>query len=378
MHFAINAHLLSPVGGYRQAGVSVYIEQLLRRLLPLAPDDRWTVYAPNGVAQRLDALPNAAVRESRLPTTNPIARIYWEQLVAPLLLLRDRPAALFCPLNVMPLLVRQPTVVTVHDLAFLRFPERFRPAKRRYLAALTRASVQRAAHVLTVSEFTRREVIDLLSVRPEKVTATPNGRDELMGPLPAEMVERFRAEQKLPQHFLLFVGTLEPRKNLTTLLRAYAQAREEIDIPLIVAGGKGWLYEPIFALVDELNLREHVQFAGFLPREHLALWYNAATAFVYPSIYEGFGLPPLEALQCGTPVVTSNVSSLPEVVGDAALTVDPSDIGALAAALIRVATDTRLRAELRERGPLQAKQFSWDRTATATLAALRVAAQHKG
>lgn len=375
MHFAVNAQLLSPVGGYRQAGVSRYIDQLLRCLLAAAPADRWTVYAPRGVAAVLDPPPNTRLRLSRLPTTHPLARILWEQLVSPVVLLRDRPAALFCPLNVLPLLTRCPAVVTVHDLAFLRFPDRFRPAKRRYLTMLTRASVRRAAHVLTVSEWTRSEVIALLHVPPEKVTATPNGRDERLGPLAPETVAAFRRAQGLPEQFLLFLGTLEPRKNLTTLLRAYAQVYRDLQMPLVVAGGKGWLYEPIFQLVEQLGLGAHVRFAGFVPGEELGLWYNAATAFVYPSLYEGFGLPPLEAMQCGTPVVTSNVASLPEVVDGAAMTVDPANVDALAAALLEVAGDPDLRDELRRRGLRRAQQFSWEDTAAGTLAALRAVAR---
>ena len=375
MHFAVNAQLLSPVAGYRQAGVSTYIAQLLQHLLPAAPADRWTVYAPAGVKGMLQPPPNTRLRTSRLPTTNPIMRIAWEQLVAPLMMIRDRPAAMFCPLNVIPLLMRRPAVVTVHDLAFLRFPDRFRPERRRYLAVLTRLSVQRAAHVLTDSAFTRREVITLLGVAPGKVTVAPLGRDERLGPLAPSTVAQFRQERQLPERFLLFLGTLEPRKNLATLLRAYAQSREGIGMPLVVAGGKGWLYEPIFELIDELGLRDDVLFAGFAPREELSFWYNAATAFVYPSLYEGFGLPPLEAMQCGTPVVSSNAASLPEVVGDAALTVDPTNVDALAAALLQIATDPALREELRSRGLQRAQHFSWDRTAAETLAVLRAVAR---
>lgn len=374
MHFAVNAQLLSPVGGYRQAGVSVYIDQLLRRLFDLGGAERWTIYAPRGVRRLLDPPPPVSVHESRLPTTHPLTRIVWEQLLAPLLLLRARPSALFCPLNVVPLATTVPTVVTVHDLAFLRYPERYRATKRHYLRALTRASVQRATHVLTVSEFTRREVIDLLGIAPSKVTATPNGRDERLAPQPPGLVARFRATQGLPEQFILFLGTLEPRKNLLTLLHAYADARLRIGMPLIVAGGKGWHYEPIFHLVEELGLREHVRFVGFVPREQMALWYSAATIFVYPSLYEGFGLPPLEALQCGTPVLTSNTSSLPEVVGEAAVTVNPSDTAALGEALATLASNRLLRDELRARGPLQAARFSWERTASSTLAALRAVA----
>lgn len=375
MHFAVNAHLLSPVSGYRQAGVSRYIEQLLRRMLPAAPDDEWTIYGPQGIAPLIERTSRTRLRLSRLPTTNPLARIVWEQLAAPAVMLRDRPQVLFCPLNVVPLATHTPSVVCVHDLAFLRFPERFRASKRRYLSALVRVSVRRAVHVLTVSEFTRQEVIELLGVAPSKVTATPNGRDERIGPLPEAEIEAFRRRQQLPAEFLLFLGTLEPRKNLITLLHAYAQRKDELGMPLIVAGGKGWLFESIFKTVEELGLRELVHFAGFVPGEDLGHWYNAATALVYPSLYEGFGLPPLEAMQCGTPVITSDAASLVEVVGDAGSIVAATDATALGDALVRITSDPALRAEMRERGLLRAQQFDWGRTATGTLAALRAAAR---
>lgn len=375
MHLAVNAHLLSPVGGYRQAGVSTYIHQLLEQLLPLASADRWTVYAPRGVERVLPPASNVHLRLSRLPTTNPIGRIFWEQTIAPLALLRDRPAVLFCPLNVVPLLTPCPRVVTIHDLSFLRFPDRFRAAKRHYLTALARISVERATHVLTVSEFTRQEVISLLGVPPEKVTATPNGRDENLAPLSTERVEQFRVAKQLPERFILSLNTLEPRKNLTTLLRAYARIKDVVAMPLVVVGGKGWMYGPIFELVDDLGLRDRVRFTGFVPREELALWYNAATVFVYPSLYEGFGLPPLEALQCGTPVITSNAASMPEVVGDAAVTFDPLDIEGLSTVLLRVIGDDALRQELRQRGPKQAARFSWKRTAAQTLEVLHAVAR---
>ncbi len=375
MHLAVNAHLLSPVGGYRQAGVSRYIEQLLRRLLPAAPEDYWTIYGPQGIAPLIARTPSTRLRLSRLPTTHPVARIVWEQLAAPLLLLRDRPAVMFCPLNVIPLATRTPAVVCVHDLAFLRFPERFRPARQRYLSTLIGVSVRRAAHVLTVSEFTRREVIELLGVAPGKVTATPNGRDERIGPLPPGEVAAFRERRRLPPEFLLFLGTLEPRKNLQTLLQAYARRRDELRMPLVVAGGKGWMYEGIFRTVEESGLRDLVHFAGFVPGEELGHWYNAATVLVYPSLYEGFGLPPLEAMQCGTPVVTSNAGSLVEVVGDAGISVEATDAEALGDALVRVTSDPELRAEMRARGLLRAQLFDWGQTAVRTLAVLRAAAR---
>ncbi len=375
MHVGINAHLLSPVPGYRQAGVSRYIDQLLRHLWRVpAPQPRWSVYAPPGVSRALlDAPPQVSLRTGRLPTTHPLARIAWEQAIAPLVLLRDRPDVLLCPLNVVPLLAPCRSVVTVHDLAFLRF-DLHKPAKRRYLTVLTRLSVRRATHVITVSEFTRREVLALLGAPAAKVTAIPNGRDARYQPLTQAAVEDFRSKKQLPSRFLLFVGTLEPRKNVPTLIRAYAEARAEIGMPLLIGGGKGWRYDDIFALVQELGLERDVQFLGFLDSDELPHYYAAATALVYPSLYEGFGFPPLEALAMGTPVVTSDAASLPEVVGDAALLVPPQDVGALAHALVRVVRDVGLRAELRERGFVQARRFSWDRTAAETLRVLQAAA----
>jgi len=372
MHYALNAQLLSPTAGYRQAGVSGYIENLLKHLPAAgAPDDRWTVYAPPGVTRdAIGANGQVALRTARLPTTKPPVRIWWEQTVAPAVLLRDRPDVVLCPLNVMPLATSCPAVVTIHDLAFLRF-RMHRPAKRLYLAALTRLSARRARHIIAVSEFTRSEVLQLLAVPPERVTAIPNGRDERYRPQDSDAVERFRAARELPPRFLLSVATLEPRKNITTLVEAYARVRHRLNMQLLVAGGKGWLYDAIFERVRQLGLEQQVRFLGFVPRGDLPLLYAAATAFVYPSLYEGFGFPPLEALQTGTPTVVSDAGVLREVVGDAALVAPAQDAAALAAQLVRITCDDALRAELRCRGFERARQFSWQRTASQTLDVLR-------
>jgi glycosyltransferase involved in cell wall biosynthesis len=266
-------------------------------------------------------------------------------------------------------------VVTVHDLAFIRFPQTFRAYNRIYLDVATRLSVQRATRILVVSEHTRREVIGLLGVAPERVVVTPNAVREHFRPPDPAVLEAFRARKGLPERFVLYVGTLEPRKNLTTLLEAYAQVAQRQVTPLLVGGGKGWLYDAVFQRLEALGLRERVHFVGYLDEEELPLWYAAATVFVFPSIYEGFGMPPLEAMACGTPVVASNTSSLPEVVGDAGLTVSPYDPAALAAAISRVLDDADLRQELRERGLRQARAFSWRVTAERTLAAYEAAAR---
>jgi glycosyltransferase involved in cell wall biosynthesis len=267
----------------------------------------------------------------------------------------------------MPLFCPVPAVVTIHDLAPISFPQTFRRHNRVYLTWANLVTARRAQHILAVSEFTKNELVRLLSVPPEKITVTHNACDARFHPPASPSIDAFRARHGLPERFILFVGTLEPRKNLPTLLEAYARIASRTDVPLIIGGGKGWLYDAVFARLEALGLRDRVHFPGFLASEELPLWYAAATVFVFPSRWEGFGIPPLEAMACGTPVVTSNSSSLPEVVGDAGLMVGPDDIDGMGEAILRVLDDAELRAELRERGLRQAQRFSWHISAERTL-----------
>jgi len=271
--------------------------------------------------------------------------------------------------------------VTVHDLSFLRYPNAFRPLNRLYLNLITKASTRRAACVIAVSESTRQDVITLCGVPGEKVVVIPNGVTEDFSPANPVEVAEFRRRKGLPERFILFLGTLEPRKNLVRLIDAYALWRQTAyptgrgsssSVPaLVIAGGKGWFYDQIFARVTKLGLTNDVLFPGFVPGEELPWFYRAAELFVYPSLFEGFGLPVLEALASGTPTITSAASSLPEVAGDAALLVNPEDTQSLADAMGQVLSNPALAAQLRADGPRQAKQFSWTRTAIATTAVYR-------
>ncbi len=376
MHIAVNAHLLSPEPGYRQAGVSTYVEQLLRHMIPLDPGIRWTIFAAPGVtsARIFDSPPgdNVQWRQSIFPTNSPAARILWEQLAAPGLLTANRPDVLFCPVNIVPLLAPCSTVVTIHDVAFLRF-DTHRPAKRKYLSSMTKRSARRAAHIIAVSQFTRNEVIELLGVDPNRITAIPNGRDSRIVPQDAQTIEAYRKRKNLPPRFLLTIGTLEPRKNLATLLRAYASVKDRLAMPLLIGGGKGWFYDELFALVRELNLELCVQFLGFVPPDELPLLYSAAHAFVYPSLYEGFGLPLLEAMAAGVPAVSSDAGALQEVVSDAAVCCPATDVQGLADAMVQVTTDHHLRSELRQKGLARSQLFSWDQCSRQTLDVLKSA-----
>jgi glycosyltransferase involved in cell wall biosynthesis len=185
-------------------------------------------------------------------------------------------------------------------------------------------------------------------------------------------VDAFREERQLPDRFILFVGTLEPRKNVANLIQAYAQLPPDRP-PLMLIGGKGWLYDEIYERIEALNLSDEIHFVGYVPLDDLPWWYNAAELFVYPSLYEGFGLPPLEAMACGTPVITSSSSSLPEVVGQAGVLVDPNDSQMLAEAMQHVLVDTDARTRMKAAGVERAKGFSWEQTARHTLGSYRQA-----
>jgi glycosyltransferase involved in cell wall biosynthesis len=237
------------------------------------------------------------------------------------------------------------------------------------LSLFTALSARRARRVIAISESTKRDVVKLLGVPPDRVYVVYCGVDDTFRPLPAADVAQFRRERALPDRFILFLGTLEPRKNVKTLVQAYGRWRvAESDVPkLVVAGGKGWFYDQIFAEVERLGLTGEVIFPGYVMQQELPLWYNASDIFVYPSRYEGFGLPVLEAMTCGTPVVTTNVASLPEVAGDAALLVSPDDEAQLLDAMRRASSDGSLRQEMVTKGLARAADFTWARTARQTL-----------
>ena len=269
----------------------------------------------------------------------------------------------------------------MHDLSFLRFPEVFRRTNRTYLSLFTRLSVRRAARIIAGSESTRRDVIALCGASPGRVITVPYGVGEEFRPAPPDAVEAFRRDKGLPERFVLFLGTLEPRKNISRLIEAYGVLRRRADVAvpkLVIAGGKGWFYETLFTQVADLHLMDHVIFGGYVPADEVAWWYRAAEMFVYPSRFEGFGLPVLEAMASGVPTITSTASSLPEVAGDAALLVDPDDTEALVEAMTRLLVDGDLAASLREAGLRQAAQFPWTRTAAETLAVYRSVLQRTG
>jgi glycosyltransferase involved in cell wall biosynthesis len=363
IHIGVSAHLLSCAEGYRSAGISWYIQNLLRHLPDVDPEIAYTVFLGERQYRGRDGLQLVV---SHLPTQRPEVRIFWEQVIQPWSLRRAGVDLVHGMALVGPMAAKCPSVITVHDLSFLFYPQNFPAFKRLYLRTFTRLSVRRASRVIAISENTRHDVVQQYGISPDKVDRIYYGLDPIFQPLPAGQVADFKSRRGLPERFILFVGTLEPRKNVVRLIEAYARLPGNCP-PLLLVGGKGWLYDTILSRVEELNLTDRVHFIGYIPGEELPWWYNAADLFVYPSVYEGFGLPPLEAMACGVPVITSNVSSLPEVVGEAGVLVDPKDVQALAAAMDWVLGDVNQHEAMHAAGLAQARRFSWQEAARCTV-----------
>jgi glycosyltransferase involved in cell wall biosynthesis len=270
-------------------------------------------------------------------------------------------------------------VVTFHDLTFFFFPQLHTRAKRLFFPLAMRLSARRANALLADSESTRRDAMRVLKISPERIFTAPLGISERYRPVDdPQALEQVRQRYRLPERFILFVGLVEPRKNLPLLIQAYAGLCQGGSCPpLVIVGRFGWMYEEVLRQVDALGLKDRVQFTGYIPSDDLPMVYNLATVFVYPSLYEGFGFPPLEAMACGVPVVTTGISSMLDNIGDAGLLTAPGDAAALHSAMRRLLDDPGLRQEYSQRGRRRAAEFTWKRTAQETLKAYQYAAANE-
>jgi glycosyltransferase involved in cell wall biosynthesis len=362
----------SRTAAVRRTGTENYSVYLIRELLALEGAHRFRLYFKQAPPEDL-LLGAAEWRVMPFPRLWTHLRLSWEMLA-------DPPDLLFVPSHVLPLLHPRRSVVTVHDLGFLYHPEAHTLSQNLYLRWSTRHNARAATRILADSEATRRDLVHHYSIPDSKIAVVYPGRDETLAPVtdPAQL-SAVRARYGLTGPYLLYVGTLHPRKNLVRLVQAFGSLlRSSTDGPrtpmaglqLVLAGQRGWLYDDILAQVRKLGLSDHVVLTGYIPDADLPALLSGALAFVFPSLYEGFGLPLLEAMACGTPVLCSDASSLPEVAGDAALLVDPRDTEALADALARLVVDEGLRRELVERGFRQMQRFSWRRCAEEALSVL--------
>jgi glycosyltransferase involved in cell wall biosynthesis len=346
----------------RDYGVGTYVRNLLQHLSRLDRTTEYVVLCRGNDCQTVGALGE----NFRSVTESAPGYSVREQITVPLDLRRERVDLFHSPHYVLPLVTPCKSVVTIHDCIHLRFPQ-YLPNRLGYAYARTALwiAAHRSNRIITVSEASKRDILEYFRVPPEKIDVIYNAFDERFGdPPPEEEVARIRERYQLDDPFVLYAGNIKPHKNVECLIDAfYALRRHGFDqVKLLIIGDEVSKYATLRHSVHRHKLHKHVRFFGFVPSQTLAILYRLAAVFVFPSLYEGFGLPPLEAMASGTPVITSNVSSLPEVVGDAALLIDPRDPEAIADAMRRVLTDAALREDLRTRGLARARHFSWDRS----------------
>ena len=357
----LNALVLRTDASYRNAGPSRYTTNLVEAVFTQRSDHEFTLFL-NEQVMKLPFTPARSIRvlRTRAPTSRTGIRVLWEHLAAPWHIGAARLEVVHSMLNVVPLAAPTRHVVTVHDLSFMRTPGAHPTHRRWYLTAATWLSARRARAVLADSHATKQDIVELLGVDADRVHVVYPGREAAFHTKPADEVQLFRRKNKLDRPFVLFVGTLEPRKNVDVLVRAFGVlAGDGFQGDLVLAGGSGWATEAIDKALEESPVRGRIHRIGYVKQEDLPYWYCAADLVVYPSSYEGFGIPVLEAMASGTPVITSNRSSLPEVAGDAALTVDPHDIRQLASAMSAVLASPERCADMRARGLAQARKFEW-------------------
>lgn len=345
-------------------GTEAYARHLIRALWQSNPGHRLRLYMSTLPTSELAALLRPDACEARVipwPRLWTHMRLAWE-------IWRRPPDLLFIPAHVMPLACRVPTVVTVHDLGYRFFPEAHPRLARWYLEWSTRRHTRLAVRVIADSEATRRDLIRQYGADPERVAVVYPGRDEALTRQddPAHWT-RVRARYGIPGDYLLYLGTLQPRKNLVRLLQAFAgllaAEPSAAGLSLVLAGGRGWHAAHVEHWIERLDLVGRVVLTGYVAETDKAALLSAALALVYPSLYEGFGLPLLEAMACGTPILTSNISSLPEVAGPAAVLVDPLSVESITEGMARLIRDPALRAHLVQQGYLQLHRFAWDQAA---------------
>ena len=366
----------------RPSGVSEYVLNLLKEMFKLDTANEYRLfYNCFGDCPNLPEFKQANVKLIKYNYPNKVLNyLLFKIFNYPKL---DKALAVdvfFMPhLNFIGLSVGAKNLLTVHDLSFLKYPEFF-SARKNFWHRMVKAKklLKRFSLVIAVSENTKRDIVELGGINPDKVRVIYSGVGEEYKKLPLInyqfSVKRVRDKYNLPERFILYLGTIEPRKNVDGIIRAYNQLRvmscELRDYKLIIAGARGWKSENIYREWDKSAFKNDIKFLGYVEPDDKIYLYNLASVFIYPSFYEGFGFPPLEAMACGVPVVASFASSLPEVVGDAALMVDPYNINDLAGALEKVLVDENLKNKLIARGLEQAKKFSWRETARAYLSEL--------
>ena len=334
----------------QESGVGRYARNLVAALSrKLSPEDL-VVFLPHD--HNLREHPSLTFCRAPFPTRNEYSRAFWEQALVPFEAKRRKISVYHSPNFILPLALTGSSVVNIHDVIFLTSPGVYRRRSRLYLSFFTAWAVGRADRLLTISNSTASELIRLFPRAAAKTRVIYPGLDPIFRQPAGPRLEQFRHRLSLHCPFILYVGTLEPRKNLARLIAAFGEMVKHEDFPhdLVLCGPSGWKTQSFFRALAASPVKERIRLIGYVDHHELPLWYAAADLFVYPSLAEGFGLPPLEAMACGTPVVTTSVPAISEAVGDAAVSVSPHDVMALAEAMTRIIQDRNLAADLRRKG----------------------------
>ena len=368
MRIAVNAIMDSA-----KSGAWHVLKNIIFELKEIDIENEYILYVEKSYDGDLGVLPeNFRIIRTRVSSKSPLLRIIWDAFILPLRLIKNKVDVLYLPSHSAALLIKvKPVVLTIHDLTEYQLKQHYSKSRMLYRKLMLPISTRLADRIITVSEYTKNEIIRILKVDEQKISIlhnAANGRFKTVNHGTCKKV--LENKHKITFPFLLYIGQIQhPNKNLVGLLHAFARIKPSFDKPykLVFVGKEHLSSEIVYKTAGELNLTKDVVFTGYVPTEDLPFFYNAAEVFVYPSLYEGFGIPVVEAMACGCPVITSNRSSLPEVSGDAGLLVDPDDVDEIAEAMLKVLTDSAKREQMIEKGFEQIKKFSWKDSAKKTI-----------
>ena len=351
-----------------RVGVGQYIYNLLKNIAKLDTENTYYLYTNMEISQefyRIGKNFKVIVKKNRFLT-----RVLWLQFILPGLLKQDNIDLLHAPCHVSPARLHCPLVITYHDMASWLFPEKFELFHRMAYQLLVPALTRRADRLIAVSESTKRDIVKLFKIAEDKITVVTEGANAFFKPVTdSALLKKIKEKYSLPEKYFLYVGMFEPRKNIPSIIEAFRRLKDKciLEHKLVLVGKKGWMYKEIFNTVKSLKLASDVIFTGYISDYELPLVYSGAEIFIFPSAYEGFGLPILEAMSCGLPVITSNISSMPEVSKGAALLVNPGVLEEIADAMEKIINDKPLKEAMIKKGLEEAKKYSWEKAAKETL-----------
>lgn len=361
MRIGIDASTVGTQGGPR-----TYVLNLIESLLKIDRENEYVIFYNS--EKHLGLFPQA--REIAVPFANPVTRLLREHILMPLFYKKEGLDIIHNPKSAISVFKPCKTVVTIFDLIPVTHPETEKWMARIYWSVQIPVAARHADFIITSSEFAKKEIISRYGTSEDRIKVIPIAYNSHCRPIkPSSEMDQIKDKYNMPEKYILYVGTIQPRKNIGTLIKSYSSLVKKglTDHKLVITGRKGWLYGPLFELIKEEGMEENIVFTGFVPDEELPYIYNGADLFIYLSLFEGFGIPPLEAMACGVPVICSNTTSLPEVAGDAGTLVDPMDQEGVENEILKVLTTPSLQNDMKKKGLIQAEKFSWERTARETL-----------